>query len=117
MNTILSVLFMVVVLITGNLHAATLEWDRNPESDMKDYLVYACFTPSCVLVKSPSTLQPSPVVQPALGVKPSFVIDLSNKQGFIGVSARDQSANESGLSVPLPFDQVTPSIPANLILR
>ena len=117
MQKILGVFLLMSFLITGNLQAATLEWDRNPESDMKDYLVYACFTPNCVLVKSPSTLQPTPVVQPALGVKPSFVIDLSNKQGFIGVSARDQSNNESGLSVPLPFDQVAPSIPANLILR
>lgn len=117
MQKILGVFLLMSFLMMGNLQAATLEWDRNPESDMKDYLVYACFTPNCVLVKSPSTLQPSPVVQPALGVKPTFVIDLSNKQGFIGVSARDQSTNESGISVPLPFDQVSPTIPANLILR
>lgn len=115
MKTILLVL--ALFLMTGNLQAATLEWDRNLEPDMKDYLVYACFTPSCVLVKSLTTLQVGPVLQTATGIRPSFVIDLTNRQGNIAVSARDQSNNESGLSVSVPFDQVSPSIPVNPMLR
>lgn len=116
MNIVITFL-LGVFLVIGNASAATLSWDRNSESDMKDYQVYACFTPNCVLVKSPSTLLPGTIPQTTLGSKPSAIVDLTNKQGFIGVSARDQSTNESGLSVPLPFDQVAPSIPANLTLQ
>lgn len=92
--------------------AATLTWDRNTESDMRDYQVWACFTPNCVVVKSPTTLQPGAVVQPAAG-NPSYVIDTAGREGSIAVSARDQSLNESGLSVPVPFDQKAPAVPAN----
>lgn len=108
---------IIGVFFAGLAEAATLEWDRNSESDMKDYQVWACFTPSCVVIKSASTLQPGTVAQPGVGVKPTYVIDLTNKEGGIAVSARDQSLNESGLSVPTPFDKVAPGIPANPMLK
>ena len=93
--------------------AATLVWDRNSESDMKDYQVWACFTLNCVVVKSPANLQPGTVPQTASGVKPSVAFDTTNKEGSVAVSARDQSLNESGLSVAVPFDQKAPAIPTN----
>lgn len=93
--------------------AATLTWDRNSETDMQDYQVWACFTPSCVVVKSAATLQPGTVVQPAAGVNPQYVIDLAGREGSIAISARDRSLNESGLSVAVPFDQRPPANPAN----
>jgi hypothetical protein len=97
--------------------AATLEWDRNTEPDMKDYQVWACFTANCIVIKSAANLQPGPVNQPAAGVNPSFVMDLTNKEGAVAVSARDQALNESGLSVPVPFDKRAPAVPANPTLR
>jgi len=97
----------------GWAEAATLTWDRNGESDLKDYQVWACFTPACVIVKSASTLQPVTVVQTASGVKPSVVLDLAGKEGAVAVSARDLSLNESGLSVAVPFDFKAPVAPTN----
>lgn len=97
--------------------AATLDWDRNAEPDMKDYQVYACFTPSCVVIKSAAMLQPGAVLQPAVGVKPSYVLDVTGKEGAVAITARDQSLNESPLSVPVPFDQKAPLAPANPALR
>lgn len=96
--------------------AATLEWDRNGENDMKDYQVWACFLPNCTVLKLPGNLM-GVVSQPAVGVKPSFALDLADKEGTISVSARDLSTNESGLSVPLNFDKVAPLTPANTTLR
>lgn len=108
---------LTVLALSYSGQAATLEWDANLESDMKDYRVYACFTAGCTLAKTPAMLQPSVVPHPPVGTKPSLIIDLSNKQGSIGVTARDQNLNESGLSVSLPFDQAPPLIPVNPMLR
>lgn len=105
------------LLVAGQAGAATLEWDRNSEPDMKDYAVWACFTPSCIVIKSASTLQPGPVAQTASGVRPSYQLDIVGKEGSVAVSARDQSLNESGLSVPLPFDVRAPLTPAGVTLR
>lgn len=96
----------------GWTEAATLTWDRNTETDMQDYQVWACFTPSCVVVKSPTTLQPGTVVQPPTG-NPTYIIDTAGREGSVAVSARDRSLNESGLSVAVPFDQRPPANPAN----
>lgn len=101
------------VAIVSPVSAATLTWDRNAETDMQDYQVWACFTPSCVVVKSPAMLQPGTVLQPAAGVNPQYVIDLAGREGAIAISARDRSLNESGLSVAVPFDQRPPANPAN----
>lgn len=116
-NMLLVALWLCEIGLCGVAEAATLEWDRNGEPDMKDYAIYACFTPSCVLVKSPSTLQPGFVAQPVAGVKPQFVLDIVNKEGFVAISARDQSLNESGLSVAVPFDQKAPAIPLNPVFK
>lgn len=114
-NLLIAGLMALVLALgcAGLAEAATLTWDRNAETDMQDYQVWACFTPSCVVVKSAATLQPGTVVQPATGVNPQYVIDLAGREGSIAVSARDQSLNESGLSVPVPFDQKAPAVPAN----
>lgn len=104
--------FVMLMLSVTPVWAATLTWDRNTEVDMRDYQVWACFSPNCVVVKSPGTLQPGAVVQPATG-DPTYVIDVTGREGSIAVSARDQSLNESGLSVPAPFDQRAPTIPVN----
>lgn len=113
LTAILRVSFLFFMAHSGVTYAATLTWDRNAEPDMQDYQVWACFTPSCVVVKSPSTLQPGTVVQPAAGTNPQYVIDLAGREGSIAISARDRSLNESGLSVAVPFDQRPPAIPAN----
>ncbi len=112
-------LFVLAAVICAPMlaMAATLDWDRNSEPDMKDYQVYACFTPSCVVIKSATMIQPGTVLQPAVGVKPSYVIDVAGKEGSVAVTARDQSLNESPLSVPVPFDQKAPDSPKNPALR
>lgn len=116
MKTLLAILSLSLLLV--NLSpAATLEWDRNTEGDLKDYQVWACFTPSCVVIKSPSTLQATPVLQTLVGVKPSLVMDIANKEGSVAVSARDTSLNESGLSVPLGFDNVAPAVPTGPLFK
>lgn len=91
--------------------AATLTWDRNTEPDMRDSQVWACFTPNCIVTKSPTMLQGT-VPQPATG-NPTFVLDTAGREGSVAVSARDQSLNESGLSVPVPFDLKPPANPSN----
>lgn len=115
MKTLLTLLFSF--LFVTLIQAATLDWDRNSESDMKDYAVYACFVPNCVVLKGAGTLQPGFVNQPASGLKPQYVIDLSGREGSIAISARDLSLNESGLSVSVPFDQRAPAIPLNPAFR
>lgn len=97
--------------------ASTLEWERNLEIDMKDYQVWVCTTPSCVVTKSPSTLQPGTITQTAPGIRPQVIIDLTGKEGAVAVSARDQSLNESGLSVSVPFDQRPPLTPTGVVIK
>jgi hypothetical protein len=80
---------------------------------MKDYQVWACFTPSCVVIKSPGMLQPGTVNQPAVGVIPQYILDTTNKVGSVAISARDQTLNESVLSVAVPFDALAPAAPVN----
>lgn len=112
LRLVLTSLSFMLCLTSPSL-AATLEWDRNAEPDMKEYQIWACFTPSCVLVKSASTLQPGTITQPAVGVTPRYVIDLVGMEGSLAVSARDLAMNESGLSVPVNFDQRAPTVPSN----
>ncbi len=116
MKTLFAVLCLSFLLVDPSL-AATLEWDRNGESDMQDYQVWACFTPNCIVTKSATTLQPGTVLQSVVGVRPSYVLDITGREGAVAVSARDLSLNESGLSVPRPFDQVAPAVPARPAFR
>jgi hypothetical protein len=118
----LNVKIIMIVLLSLFLAApamsATLEWNRNTETDMKDYAVWACFTAGCVVTKSATTLQPGLVAQTAVGVNPTYTIDITGKEGSIAVSARDQSLNESALSsVQLPFNATPPLAPAGLRFR
>lgn len=108
---------LLIAVAVGIAGAETLTWDRNSETDMKDYQVWACFTPNCVVIKAPGTLQPGTIPQPASGVKPQYQTDLTNKEGSIAVSARDISLNESGLSVAVPFDKKAPLPPTNPVLQ
>ena len=108
-----SVLCMAIFLCVGWASATTLSSDRNSETDMKDYQVWICQTPNCVVVKSASTLQPTTIAQPAVGVRPSMVVDLTGKEGAFAMSARDLSLNESVLSVQVPFDFKGPTAPLN----
>ncbi len=120
MNAKLIGMLACLILFGGLLaqaDAATLSWDRSAETDMKDYQVWACFTPNCVVIKSPGMLQGTPVVQTAPGVRPSISFAAEGKEGAVAISARDQSLNESGLSVPFPFDKVAPGAPVGLTLQ
>ena len=103
----------LLVGCVGWADAATLSSDRNSELDMKDYQVWICTVPNCVVVKSPTTLQATTIPQPAVGVRPSLVLDLTGKEGAFALSARDLSLNESALSVQVPFDFKGPSAPLN----
>ena len=107
----LSTLLAVLVLATPVM-AKDLVWDRNTETDMQDYQVWACETVNCVVVKSQANLKAT-VPQTAAGVSPKWTLPATLLEGSIAVSARDQSLNESGLSVSVPFDQKAPAIPAN----
>ena len=110
---ILSISLLLGFVCAGWASAATLSSDRNSETDMKDYQVWICQTPNCVVVKSASTLQPTTIAQPAVGVRPSMVVDLTGKEGAFALSARDLSLNERVLSVQVPFDFKGPTAPLN----
>lgn len=111
-----TLLCALVLALPVSAFANTLDWDRNSEPDMASYSVYACFTPGCVLARNAGMHQ-GVTLQTTAGVKPAFEIDLAGKEGTIGVTAKDTSGNESGFSVPVPFDKVAPSTPANPMLR
>jgi hypothetical protein len=111
------IMVLLALFLTVPAMSATLEWNRNSETDMKDYAVWACFTAGCVVTKSATTLQPGLVLQPAVGATPTYNLDIAGKDGAVAVSARDTSLNESALSVPLPFNATPPLAPAGLRFR
>ena len=108
-------LLLVFVLLPIPAFSATLSWDRNSEVDMQDYLVRQCVTVGCTVTASSPVI--ATVLQPSIATKPSVAIDIAGQSGAFAVSARDTSRNESGLSVPVPFDQQAPSIPVNPTLQ
>jgi len=102
--------FSLLFPITG--HAATLQWDRNTEADMKEYEVYTCTpNPTCTVLQTVAT-RIGVVSQPVVGVVPVFVLP-PNTEGKVAVSASDVTGNESGLSVSIPFDAKAPVVPIN----
>lgn len=111
-------LVLIILVVAGPAFALTATWNKDTETDMKDYGVYMCFvTPpatSCTVVKSAAMLQS--YVSHVATVNPSYPI-LVGSAGSVAVSARDLSGNESGLSVPVPFDQVAPQVPAGLTVQ
>ena len=93
-----------------------VEADRNVESDMGIYNVYACFSTtasSCTVTKTAAMFQTT-IAQPAVGAKPSWTYPLG-KQGSTAWTAVDLSGNESVLSVPVNFDGLAPVAPMNLV--
>lgn len=97
----------------GSAEAATLAWDRNSESDMDHYNLYGCFTAGCTVAQNNTMKQAGTVLQTPTGTIPSVVVTITGKTGNYAVSASDASGNESGLSVPVPFDALAPSAPIN----
>jgi uncharacterized membrane protein YdcZ (DUF606 family) len=114
-KTIVALLLLVGLFTVGTAHALTLQWDRNVESDVKDYGVYACFVKGCAVVKSAATLQTF-VGQSVVGSFPIWPLP-PGIEGAVVVTARDTSLNESGLSVSVFFDAAAPSIPVNPVLK
>lgn len=110
-----------LLLATTVSFAATLEWNRNSESDMKQYNVYICRVAGCVSSDVGQTWV-GVVSQPVVGLKPFFVLP-DNVIGAVAVTAENVSGQKSGPSVSLPFTTVpvvipvTPSIPTGLLLR
>lgn len=111
---ILVVGFFLLCLVASfwmtGAHAATLRWDRNTEPDMALYEIYTCTpNPTCT-VQQTAVSRIGTVNQVAVGVIPSFPIP-AGTEGKIAVSASDTAGNESGLSVPVPFDAKAPAVP------
>lgn len=109
---IIAVAFCMSLTGVPSVDAKDLIWDRNSETDMQDYQVWACQTVNCVVLKTQANLLAT-VPQTASGVLPKWTLPSTLTEGSMAVSARDKSLNESGLSVPVPFDQVSPAVPAN----
>ena len=84
-------------------------WDRNVETDVDHYNVFACST-SAVCVPNTNI---GTVLQPPVGTSPTFAIP-PNTQGRAAVTAVDLVGNESGLSNVLSFDKQPPGNPLNL---
>lgn len=104
-------LSLAFLALTVNAYALTLEWDRNTESDMATYHVYACATAPC-----------EAGVQAGQVTHPTTTLHLPDPPvtTHFSVTAKDTSGNESGRSntvtktvVPVP-DHTPPSAPAGL---
>lgn len=95
-------LCLIALAIPVTASAATFEWDRNTDPDMDRYPVYACFTAGCIVERAVPMHQGT-VPHPVEGVKATFTLDLTGKDGAIAVTAKDHAGNESGLSVSVPF--------------
>lgn len=114
-SAVFAVIFAAICTLTlwsAPADAKDLLWDRNTESDMQDYQVWGCQTANCVVIKTQANLLAT-VPQVPVGTVPKWTLPATMTQGSLAVSARDNSLNESGLSVPVPFDLVAPVVPAN----
>ena len=108
---VFALIAVVALLDIVKAHALTLQWDRNTESDMKEYEVYSCSPAPCTVTQTTAT-RIGVVQQTAVGVVPTFVVP-PGTEGRTAVSASDLTGNESGLSVSIPFDSKSPLTPAN----
>jgi len=107
---VFALIALVAVLDIVKAHAATLQWDRNSEADMKEYEVYTCTpNPTCTVLQTIAT-RIGVVPQTAVGVIPQFIFP-PGTEGKTAVSASDLTGNESGLSVSIPFDSKSPLTP------
>lgn len=100
--------------LSGEAKAATLDWDRNSETNMKDYNVYVCVVKGCIVQATAAQLKQN-VLQTPVGTRPTIAnMDLANIEGAAAVTARDLSGQESALSVQVPFNFKIPAAPTNL---
>lgn len=109
---------LAVCLSAVDGFALTLEWDRNTESDMDHYEVFACSTSAtCVPGTAIVDKLTADVPQSAIGLSPSVVIP-QGRQGRVGVIAVDTVGNRSPLSNIVSFTDATPpGAPANVRTR
>lgn len=103
------------LLISSQAFALTAEWNRNSETDMKEYHMYMCETANCTVSKTPALIKGT-VPQPAVGVVPSWPIP-AGKSGSLAVTALDTSGNESPLSNVIFFDQTPPATPTGVVTK
>lgn len=111
------------LVIAGIASAATVDFERNNDTITSAYNAWICETLNCVVLKSSSTLREEIVIpQTAVGVKPSFTIDLTGKSGSIAISAKRLSGEESALSVPANFTAqpatvAVPGVPTGVAIQ
>lgn len=106
------VMTLICLLFASTAVAGTLTWNRNTESDMKDYQVYRCATLNPCTKAAGVVL--GTVLQTPSGPTVSFPVAASVVDGFAMVTARDQANNESVESNTVNFN-IAPSAPGNLI--
>lgn len=96
-------------LLVPSAFALTASWDRNPESDVKEYGVYMCTVKGCTVEKIPAQ-QVAVVPHPTVLGRVQWVMP-NAVEGTLAVTARDTSGNESELSNQVPFDSLAPKAP------
>lgn len=111
----LSILTGLFLLISSQAFALTAEWNRNVETDMKEYAMYLCEGATCTPLKT-AAMKVATIPQPTVGIVPTWKMP-DGKVGAIAVTAIDQSGNESVLSNVVRFDTATPGTPTGLILK
>lgn len=105
---------VLALCYVGLANAATeANWARNGEADVKEYNVYACQPSGCVATKNAAMKITPAIPQTAAGVRPKWALPVG-MEGSVGVTAVDTAGNESGLSVPVPFDTKAPAIPSDV---
>lgn len=108
------VLGLSVFSFAGLANAATeANWARSVETDVKEYNVYACQPAGCTVAKTAAMKLTPAIPQTPLGVRPKWILP-ANLEGSVGVTAVDNSGNESGLSVAVPFDTKAPAVPTDV---
>lgn len=113
--TVIFVASILTAMLPALANSATLEWNRNSETDMNHYNVYTCPTVGCTVTKGSVNTSTG---QPVVGAKPSANVVLG--LGAAAVAAVDHTGNESGLSNQVRLsapDAVAPGTPTNLIIK
>lgn len=79
---------------------STFSWDRNTESNMADYVVYACWTKDCTNLTAIGTVR-----HPVVDRGPEFQVYIVGKVGAFAVTARNTAGRESKFSNLVNFDR------------
>lgn len=114
--TILLVAMCLLILlpVLASAHT-TLSWDRNTETNMKEYHVYSCPGPEATPCTPVISATPEAIVaHPTTGTGRINYLPGSGKEAWYGVTAVDTASNESVLSQVLFFDSKPPAAPANV---